>query len=90
MRERHAGMDPLEPVLLQRQRVEVRRGRAERMDRRAEVVDEAREGELGAPRAAPDGRLGLVDPDLQSGACKFDGRSEPVRPAADDLGVDAR
>jgi len=90
MRERHAGMDPLEPVLLQWQRVEVRGGRAERMDRRAEVVDETGQRELRAARAAADRRLGLAYPDLQARTSERDRGRKSVRPAADDLGVDAR
>ena len=41
VRERDLGVDELEPVLLQRQAAEERRGEGERVDRRADVVPEA-------------------------------------------------
>ena len=54
MGERRIGLDELESLLRQGQLLEERRGRGERHDRRADVVDEAGMSQLGRTGAAAD------------------------------------
>ncbi len=87
MRDRDVRMDPLQPVAREIELGEERRGRAQRVDRRAHVVHESRQRQPGAARAAADGRFRLVDPDAEARARKHDGSREPVRAATDDGGI---
>ena len=80
-------MDELEPVRRERERAEERRAGNERVDRRAEVVDEARKRQLGRPRAAA-GLVGaLAHENLEALAGERDRGCEPVGARADDDGV---
>jgi hypothetical protein len=87
MRERGVGMDPGEAVLGEGQGAQKRRRERHRMDRRADVVDEAGQGELGRARAAADRRLRLQHDDGLARACEDDRRREAVRTGADDDGI---
>jgi len=69
------------------ERTEERRSGDERMDRRADIVAEARKRELRRARPAADRLSRLVDPDRASGLRESDRRSEAVWPRADDDGV---
>ncbi len=60
---------------------------AERMNGRADVVDEAGQRQFGRAHAAADGLVGLEDDDLASGLRQHDGRAQAVRPRTDDDGV---
>ena len=59
MGDRDLGMGELEPVLPQRQATQERRGEREGVDRRADVVPESGQRELGAAQAAADLVRGL-------------------------------
>jgi hypothetical protein len=74
----------LDPVDLEPEPSEGRRDDRERMDRRADVVAEARDRQLLGARAAADGALLLVDHDLEPGAGEHARGGEPVGPGADD------
>ena len=84
VRERRVGLDPLHAVPLQRQRLQERRRDAERMDRRADVVPEARQCELLGAQAAADLLRALEHEHADTGPREHDRGSEPVRPGADD------
>ena len=56
MRERGRRLDPLDAVLLERHRAQERRGDRERVDRRAHVVDEPGQRQLGRPATSADRR----------------------------------
>ena len=87
--ERGGGVDPLQPVALELERVEKGRANAERMDGGADVVMEAGERELkGAAGAACSG-LGLVDVDFEASLSEDDGGGETVGAGADDCGFHA-
>jgi hypothetical protein len=77
----------LDQVELEVERLEERRCRGERVDRRADVVAEAGECELGGARPAADGVTRLDDKDGPSRLGECDRGGEPVRPGADDDGV---
>ncbi len=87
MRERSLGLDPLDAVLLERHRSQERRADAERVNRGADVVTEAREGQLGGPRAAADRGRRLEDEDGAAGPREHDRGRQAVRPRTDDDGV---
>ena len=82
--------DPLEPVLLERQRPEERGGRPEWVNRRAEVVDVARQRQLRRARAASDRVVRLADQNRKSPLGERDRGGETVRPRSDDDRVVAR
>jgi hypothetical protein len=82
--ERKRRLDVLEAVLGERERPEEGRPGAERVNRRADVVDEPGQGELGRSRPATD-RLGrLADEDGPARPRERDRSGEPVRPRSDD------
>ena len=74
-----AGWIQLEPVLGERQRAEERRADAERVDRRADIVDEARQRQLGRARPAADVSARLEHQHRAPGARQRDRRRQPVR-----------
>jgi hypothetical protein len=84
MRERGGRLDPVDVEL---ERPEERRGGGERMDCRADVVPEAWECQLGRARAAADAVLRLEDEDRAPGLREGGRGGEPVRAGADDDGV---
>ena len=84
MGERRRWMDELEPVRRERERAKERRAGDERVDRRAQVVDEARERQLARPDAAARLLGGLEDLDLEPLARELDRGGEPVGARADD------
>jgi hypothetical protein len=84
MRKRSRRLDQVE---LEVERPEERRCGGERVDRRADVVTEAGEGELRGARPAADGVARLEDANGAPGLGEGDRGSEPVRPGADDDGV---
>ena len=84
VRERGGRVDPFD---VEPEGVEERRRRAERVNRGADVVSEARERQLQGPCAAADRVLRLEDEDGASGLRQGDGGGEPVRARADDDGV---
>jgi hypothetical protein len=73
----------LNPLDVELERAKERRSETKRVDRRADVVDEPRQRQLGGPQAAAELLLRLVNLDLQAGTRKRDRRREPVRPGAD-------
>jgi hypothetical protein len=81
-------MHPLEAVLSEGERRPDGRRHAERVDGRADVVDEAGQGQLG--RADPTtGLLGpFEDDDRATGTGQRDRRRQPVGPGADDDRID--
>ena len=87
VRELDLRVDPLEAVFRETELGEEGRGRRHRMDRRADVVQEAGQGQFRAASAAADGRLRFVDVHAEAGACQLDGSGEPVRTAPHDYGV---
>ena len=74
---RRVGLDPLDVEL---ESPKKRRCQRERMDGRADVVDEARERQLGRAQATAELLVGLVNLDLQAGPRERDRSREPVRP----------
>ena len=82
--------DPLEPVLLERQRPEERGGHTEWVNRRAEVVDVARHRQLRRARAASDRVVRLPHQDRESPFGERDRCGEAVRPRSDHDRVMAR
>ena len=81
VRERGRRFDPVDVEV---ERAEERRRDCERVNRRADVVPEAGECQLGGAGAAADGVLRLDDEDGASGLRQGDGGREPVRAGADD------
>jgi hypothetical protein len=78
--DRGGRLDPVEPVLGERQRPKQRRRDPERMDRRADVVDEARQRQLGRAASASD-RVGCFeDAHRAAGAGEHDRCRKAVRP----------
>jgi hypothetical protein len=62
VRERDLGLHQLQPVPVERKLAQERRGERMRVDGRADVMDEAREGELGRARPSPHRGLRLQHP----------------------------
>ena len=87
VREVHLGPAPLEAVALEVQRAEERGADRHGVDRRADVVDQARDGQLLAARAAADRRFGLEHGDADSLASQRRRGGQPVGAGADDDGV---
>ena len=77
-------MDPFEAVFGERERVEERRARAEGVCGRADVVNEARQGQLGRAHTAAYAILRLNDEDGLARLRQHDGRRQPVRARSDD------
>jgi hypothetical protein len=71
-------LDPLEPMCGERQRPEQRRRHRERMNGRADVVDEARERELCRASAAAGESIRFEDDDLSAGLRDDDRGRETV------------
>jgi hypothetical protein len=84
MRELDRRVDPLEPVLGEGQGPEEGRCDAGRVKGRADVVDEARQRQLGRARSPAEGVRSLPDENPLARPCELDRRGEPVRPAPDD------
>ena len=77
------GFDPFKPEAFQRQQVEERRAGAERMNRRADIVDEARPRQLRRAHPAADCVVRFQHKHRKPGARTRDRRRQPVRPGAD-------
>src|SRR3954451_6445623 len=77
----------LDPLDVEVEGSKERRRQPERMNRRADVVDEAGQRQLGRPEAAAELLLGLVNLHLQPRARQCDRRRETVRAGADDDGA---
>ena len=84
MRERGRRLDPLDAARSEWDRPEERRHQRERVDRRADVVDEAGERELSRARAAADRLPRLEHAHRDAGTGQRDRRGQAVRPGADD------
>jgi hypothetical protein len=84
MRETGRRLDPLEVEV---ERAEARGRAAERVDRRADVVQEARQRQLVGSQAAADLRSRLVHDDVDACARERDRGGKPVRPRSDDDGA---
>src|SRR5437016_7670775 len=84
MRERQRRLYELKPVIFERQALEEGRASREWMDRRAEVVQEARKGELGRSGASAERLLSLQDEHRAACASNLDRSGEAVRPRTDD------
>ena len=80
-------MHELEAVLGERHVAEARRGNRKRMDRGADVVDEARQGQLSRARAAAERVRRLDDQHRPPGPRQRDRRNQPVGARANDDGV---
>ena len=87
MRQRRVRVDELDIVTEEVEAAEERGGDRHPEDRRADVVDVARERQLRGAHAAPDRVAPLVDDDRTSGPRDRDRRRQPVGPGADDDGV---
>jgi hypothetical protein len=85
--ERGGRVDPLEAVLLERERLEEGRGVPERMYGGAEIVDEARQRHLRGAGAATDRFFGLQDRDRATTSGQLYRGGEAVRPRPHDYGV---
>ena len=85
--ERDVRVDPLQTVLFQRQRAEEGRGVAQRVNRGAEVVDEAGKRDLCRPRAPADGALAFEHGHAFSVAGELYGGRETVGARAYDYGI---
>jgi hypothetical protein len=77
-------VNPLEAVLLERELAEERRGVPQRVDGRAEVVDEAGERDLRRARPPAGALLGLEHGYGAPVSSQFHGGCEPVRSRAHD------
>ena len=86
--DRRVRVDELDAARREVDRGEERRGDRQRQDRRADVVAEPGEGQLGGPRPATGRRRGLVDADRAPGTGQGDGGGQAVRPGPDDDRVD--
>jgi hypothetical protein len=84
MRERRGRLDQLDVEV---ERVEERGDGRKGVDRRANVMAEARERQLGGACAASDRVARLEDEDRAAGLGEGDRGGEAVRPRADDDGV---
>jgi hypothetical protein len=84
---RYGRLDPSQPLAIERQRAHRFGDRSEGVDRRTDVVDEARFGELGAAGSAAWRRLPFEDQHAPPAAGDRDGGDEPVRTRTDDDGV---
>ena len=89
VRDRGGWLHELQPVPRQRQLAQERRAGHERVDRRADVVNEARLGQLRRPRAAARRVGALQHQHRQAGLRQDDRRRQPVGAGADDDGVPA-
>ena len=85
--QRDRRVAPAHTVLGERQVTQRRRAEAERVDRRADVVAEARLGQLGGAAATARRRGRLEHDDSATGLGHRDRRDEAVGPGADDDGV---
>ncbi len=80
--DRQVRLDPGQPVPFERPGPQGRGSRPERVDGRAGVVPEARQGQFLGPGPAADGVRTLVHHDAQAGLGQRDRRGQPVRPRA--------
>ena len=87
VRVRHLGNDPVDPVE-EPELPEHRGGERRRMHRRAHVVPEPRQRQLGRAHPAADGRRALEHAHSEPGARGEYRGDEPVGPAPDDRDVD--
>jgi len=79
-RRLHHGQIELEPTKEWRRQ-------DQRVDRRADIVPESRQGQFSSASAPADRRLTFEDANRSSGLRERDRGCEPVRPGADDDGV---
>ena len=79
VRERGIGMDPAQPVLLERKRTQRGRTDAERVNRGADVVDETRARQRRRAHPAAGRVRGLEHDDSPAGLRECDRGDEPVR-----------
>jgi hypothetical protein len=77
------GVNPVQPVSLQRERRKERGASSERMDSGTEIVEEAGQGKLECARSAAGLRLGFEDVDVSAGLREGDGGGEAVGSGAD-------
>ena len=84
MGQRHRRLDPLQAVLRQRPLAEDRGGSAQRMDGRADVVDEAGQGQRRRPAATAHLGARLQHQHAAPGSGQGDGGGQAVGPGADD------
>src|SRR6185369_17624291 len=87
MAEHRRRLYPLEPMFGEWQRPPERRGDAEGVHRRTDVVREARQRQLGRSRPASDGMVSLEDDNLAARLRQHDGRTEAVGAGPDDDGI---
>ena len=87
MGERDVGRQQPDAVMRKIEVAEGRRGEQEWVDRGADVVPEAVDGQLGRPAATSGLVRRLVDVDGQTGASQQHGGHQAVRPGAHDDGV---
>jgi hypothetical protein len=87
MRQRRVRMHPLEAVGFERQGSEKRRAGGERMNRRPEIVNEARQRQGQRAACAADGRGRLDQRDRAAGLRQRYRGSQTVRSGANDNGV---
>src|SRR5918995_143137 len=87
MRERRRRLNPFETVLIERKRAKKRRANRERINGRAYVVHETRQGELAETNAAAGVLWGFKNSDSPAVLRQGDGGGKPVRSRADNYGV---
>jgi hypothetical protein len=83
MRQLDRRLDPIEAIPSEWQRAEERRGSGERMDRRADIVNEARQRQICRAHAAANRRLRFIDDNLSSRLTDDDRSSEAIGAGAD-------
>ena len=90
MRQRNGRVDQLQAVIGQRQRLQERRRHGERVHGRADVVEEAGEGQRRRPGPAADRRGGLDHQDRVTLSRHGDRRGQAIRAGAHDDSVVSR
>ena len=82
MGQRKFRLDPFQSVLRKRQGSKKRRSNRERVNRRANIVKEARQGKLARPRATANGIARLQQQNTKTCSSQTNSRSQPVRPGS--------
>ncbi len=87
MSQRNRRFNPMEAIAVQRQTQEETRRSGKRMDRRTDVMPEARQRQLSGACSPADGRRCFDHEHRFAGPRQRDGRRQAVRSRADDDGV---
>lgn len=87
MRERAGGMHPFESMVLERHGAEEGRTESQRIDGRADVVEESPKRQLFRPGSAPNGRVRLEQQNRQTAPRELDAGRQTIRSGAHGHGV---